>query len=77
MAQFQCLVHRHSQTEANPLTQALSDCQAQAGKQFDPKLVEALGLLVFGLQQGMSLESPSLKIASGIWLLDEEVGSGD
>lgn len=72
VAQFQCLVHRYSHGEANPLTQALSDCQAQAGKQFDPKLVEALSLLVLGLQQGMSLESPSLKIASGIWLLDEE-----
>lgn len=72
VAQFQHWVHRYSQTEANPLAPALNDCQTQAGKQFDPKLVEALGLLVLGLQQGMSLESPSLKIASGIWLLDEE-----
>ncbi|MEA5419620.1 DICT sensory domain-containing protein [Spirulina sp. CCNP1310] len=72
VAQFQHLVHRYSQTDPNPLAPALHDCQAQAGKQFDPKLVEALGLLVLGLQQGMSLESPSLKIASGIWLLDEE-----
>lgn len=72
VAQFQHLVHHYSKGETNPLAPALRDCQAQAGKQFDPKLVEALGLLVLGLQQGMSLESPSLKIASGIWLLDEE-----
>ncbi|TVQ61881.1 MAG: metal-dependent phosphohydrolase [Spirulina sp. DLM2.Bin59] len=72
VAQFQHLVHHYSKAEANPLAPALRDCQAQAGKQFDPKLVETLGLLVLGLQQGMSLESPSLKIASGIWLLDEE-----
>jgi len=71
VAHFQHLVHHYSQGE-NPLAQALKDCQAQAGQQFDPKLVEALGLLVLGLQQGMSLEAPSLKIASGIWLLDEE-----
>ncbi|NEO27949.1 MAG: metal-dependent phosphohydrolase, partial [Kamptonema sp. SIO4C4] len=68
--QQQVIIHQ-SQQHDNPLAQALSDCEAQTGKRFDPKLVESLGLLVMGLQQGMSIESSQPKIASGIWLLDE------
>lgn len=56
----------------NPLTSALAECQTLAGKAYDPKLVEALTLLVLGMQQGMSLEASQPKIAAGIWLLDEE-----
>ncbi len=54
----------------NPGLQALSDCQAQAGTTFDPKLVEALALIVMGMQQGMNIEVVKPKIASGMWLLD-------
>ena len=54
----------------NPLIQALTDCQAQASEAFDPKLVEALALLVMGMQQGMSLQAKQPKIAAGMWLLD-------
>ncbi len=54
----------------NPLTQALADCQQSAGEAFDPKLVEALELLVMGMQQGMSIQISQPKIAAGMWLLD-------
>lgn len=54
------------------LNQAYSECQEQANTRFDPKLVEALGLLVMGLQQGMTLETAQPKIAAGMWLLDNQ-----
>jgi len=54
------------------LSQAYSECQQQANTLFDPKLVETLGLLVAGMQQGMSLEAAQPKIASGIWLLEPQ-----
>jgi DICT domain-containing protein len=52
------------------MTQALSACQAEEGDRWDPKLLEALTLLVRGLQQGMSLPIAMPKIAAGMWLLD-------
>jgi DICT domain-containing protein len=52
------------------LSKALAQCQHQAGVAFDPKLVEALSLLVMGMQQGMSLQVNQPKIAAGMWLLD-------
>ncbi|MGV2831494.1 DICT sensory domain-containing protein [Myxosarcina sp. GI1(2024)] len=58
--------------DKDPYIQALSDCQALAGKRYDPKLVEALGLLVMGLQQGMSLQAYQPKISGGMWLIDSE-----
>ncbi len=54
------------------LSQAYSECQQQANTVFDPKLVETLGLLVAGMQQGMSLEAAQPKIASGVWLIDSQ-----
>jgi DICT domain-containing protein len=54
------------------LFKALAECQAKAGEAFDPKLVEALGLLVMGMQQGMSIEVNQPKIAAGMWLLDSD-----
>lgn len=56
----------------NPLTQALADCQSEVGTAYDPKLVEALSLLVMGMQQGMNLQIVPPKIAAGMWLLEEE-----
>lgn len=73
IADFQQKVIQHSQDpnqENNPLSQALEDCQAAAGEVYDPKLVEALGLLVMGMQQGMSIQVYQPKIASGIWLVE-------
>jgi DICT domain-containing protein len=54
-------------------SQALSDCQAQAGIIYDPKLVEALSLLVMGMQQGMSISVDRPKITSGMWQIDREI----
>ncbi|MDB9315765.1 DICT sensory domain-containing protein [Spirulina sp. CS-785/01] len=72
ISEFQQQVTQYqSQQQDNPLAQALAHCEAEAGKRFDPKLVESLTLLVMGLQQGMSIEFSQPKIASGIWLLDE------
>lgn len=74
IADFQQQVTDYSQAELvdNPIAQALSDCQNQAGETYDPKLVEALGLLVMGMQQGMSIQAYQPKIAAGMWLLDSE-----
>jgi DICT domain-containing protein len=55
---------------ADAMVQALTDCRAQQGERWDPKLVEVLGLLVSALQQGWSLPVALPKIASGLWLVD-------
>jgi DICT domain-containing protein len=58
--------------DSNPewLTQSLAECRIQQGERWDPKLVEALGLLVSAMQQGLSLPIALPKISSGLWLLD-------
>lgn len=56
-------------TQSN-LTDALAQCQAEAGERWDTKLVEALTLLVNAIQQGLSLPIQMPKIAAGMWLLD-------
>ena len=48
----------------------LSECQAQSGDRWEPKLVETLALLVMGLQQGLSLPVKPPKVSNGMWLLD-------
>ena len=58
--------------DKDPYTQALADCQSLAGKRYDPKLVEALALLVMGMQQGMSLQAYQPKIAAGMWLINDD-----
>jgi DICT domain-containing protein len=74
IAEFQQHVtaYKKDNSVENPLVEVLTQCQAKAGKAFDPKLVEALGLLVIGMQQGMSLQATQPKIAAGMWLLDSE-----
>ncbi len=75
LAYFQQTLAQYRQAgEEMPLSQALAACQERAGTCFDPKLVEALGLLVLGMQQGLRLPADQPKIASGIWLLDEPEG---
>ncbi|WP_204103367.1 MULTISPECIES: DICT sensory domain-containing protein [Spirulina sp. CCY15215] len=72
IAHFQCCIVRYREEgRENPLGDALSNCQEKAGQIFDPKLVEALGLLAMGMQQGMTLQASQPKISTGIWLLDE------
>lgn len=74
LADFQQRRNAYQQDESveSPLAEALKDCQALSGEDFDPKLVEVLALMVMGMQQGMSLPVKQLKIASGMWLLDSE-----
>ncbi|MGB3202836.1 MAG: metal-dependent phosphohydrolase, partial [Nodosilinea sp.] len=43
------------------------------GELWDPKLVEILGLMVMGLQQGMSLPTIPTRITLGSGLLNPEV----
>ncbi|HEY9651432.1 MAG TPA: DICT sensory domain-containing protein [Coleofasciculaceae cyanobacterium] len=72
LADFQKRVAQYQKSSEDSLAQALTDCQARSGEKFDPKLVEALGLLVMGMQQGMSLQPKQPKIAAGMWLLDPD-----
>jgi len=60
-------------THEEILSKALAESQALSGKAFDPKLVEALGLMVMGMQQGMSIQTTQPKITSGMWLLDSDM----
>jgi DICT domain-containing protein len=56
--------------QADSLDAALQVCAGQAGDRWDPKLVDALTLLVNGLKQGLNLSVSMPKIAAGLWLLD-------
>jgi DICT domain-containing protein len=78
VAEFQRRVAqaRHSadpDTSLAVLGEALADCQAEAGQRWDPKLVEMLGLMVMGLQQGLSLPTIPTKITLGSGLLNPDV----
>jgi DICT domain-containing protein len=55
---------------SDELAQVLTEYRSQQGDRWDPKLVEALGLLVTAMQQGLSLPVALPKIASGLWMLD-------
>jgi DICT domain-containing protein len=57
-------------TGSSPLTQALAQCQVEQGDRWDPKLVDALALLVSGMEQGLELPTQSFKVTAGLWLLD-------
>jgi DICT domain-containing protein len=62
-------------TQEEIFTQALEECRQQQSTRFDPKLVEALTLLVMGLQQGLELPLMTAKVTSGMWLLDSRLES--
>ena len=72
LADFQQKVkaYRQYSSDDNFMTKALSDCQTLSGKRYDPKLLDALSLLVMGMQQGMTLQAYHPKIATGMWLVD-------
>lgn len=82
VAQFQHHLAKHRPTQNDPdaqrssanldqaLTQALTLCKQQEGQHWDPKLVEALTLLVNGMKRGLNLPATLPKVASGLWLLD-------
>ena len=77
LADFQQKMKAYKQYSAdrNPLAKTLADCQALAGKRYDPKLLDALSLLVMGMQQGMTLQAYQPKIATGMWLVNSNDAS--
>ena len=67
--------YRQYSSDKNPIARALADCEALAGKRYDPKLLDALSLLVMGMQQGMTLQAYRPKIATGMWLVNSEAAN--
>ena len=61
------------ETEWKHVTEAFASCKAQAGKQWDPKLIEILSFLVAGLQQGLSLPTIPLKMTLSAGLINPDV----
>lgn len=75
VSDFQNLVNQYQKEQENDqklLTRAFNACQEQAAKLYDPKLVEALALLVTGMQQGLRIPVNLPKISSGMWLVDSK-----
>lgn len=75
---FQRRVNHKKSTNLNReeiFSQALEECRQQQSIHFDPKLVEALTLLVMGLQQGLELPLMTTKVSAGMWLLDSRLES--
>jgi DICT domain-containing protein len=70
--QQQVVAYKQELAAERILSQALNDCQTQAGIIYDPKLVEALSLLVMGMQQGMNLQIDRPTITSGMWQIDND-----
>ncbi len=73
VAEFQWRVNQKKASlldDEEALSEALAECHQQQATRFDPKLVEALTLLVMGLQQGLELPVMATKASSGMWLLD-------
>lgn len=72
VADFQWQVNQKKSTSQNRqelFVQALEECRQQSNR-FDPKLIDALSLLVMGLQQGLDLPLMTPKFSTGMWLLD-------
>ena len=73
VTEFQWRVNQQKNADVSKeqaYTQALEECKLQQSTRFDPKLVEALTLLVMGLQQGLELSLSAPKISNGVWLID-------
>lgn len=64
------LIDTHPSSQDECMTKALAECQQQQGDRWDPKLVEALALLISGFQQGLDLAINVPKISAGLWLID-------
>ncbi|MGH1394328.1 MAG: DICT sensory domain-containing protein [Trichormus sp.] len=72
VADFQGRVNQRKssqQPREEIFAQALAECRQQSHR-FDPKLLDALTLLVMGLQQGLDLPLMTPKVSTGMWLLD-------
>ena len=61
------------ENEWQHVTDAFAACKEQEGDRWDPKLMEVLGLLVSGLQQGLSLPTIPMKMTLSAGLLNPEV----
>jgi DICT domain-containing protein len=61
------------ENEWQHVTDAFATCNQLAGERWDPKLLEILGFLVTGLQQGLSLPTIPLKMTLSTGLLNPEV----
>ena len=61
------------ENEWQHVTDAFASCKAIEGERWDPKLVEILGFLVSGLQQGLSLPAIPLKMTLSAGLINPEV----
>jgi DICT domain-containing protein len=75
VSDFQCRVNNIKSCPNTPqeiFSQALEACRQQQSTRFDPKLVDALALLVMGLQQGLDLPLTPPKVSTGVWLLDSQ-----
>lgn len=73
LADFQWRVNQNKSSNKTPqeiFSQALDECKQQQSTRFDPKLVDALALLVMGLQQGLDLPLMTSKVSTSMWLLD-------
>ncbi len=60
------------ENEWQHVTDAFADCKAAAGERWDPKLIEILGFLVTGLQQGLSLPTIPMKMTLSAGILNPE-----
>jgi HD-GYP domain-containing protein (c-di-GMP phosphodiesterase class II) len=72
VADFQWRVNQQKssqQPREEIFAQALAECRQQSDR-FDPKLLDALTLLVMGLQKGIDLPIMTSKVSTGMWLLD-------
>ena len=57
--------------QSQQLENALEQCKLEKDRRWDPKLLEALSLLVMGMQQGLNLPVELPKASTRMWLLDD------
>lgn len=62
-----------AENEWTHVTDAFATCKEEGGERWDPKLLEILGFLVTGLQQGLSLPAIPMKMTLSSGLLNPEV----
>ena len=63
----------NAENEWQHVAEAFATCKDQEGDRWDPKLLEILGFLVSGLQQGLSLPAIPLKMTLSSGLINPEV----
>ncbi|MGD1938032.1 MAG: DICT sensory domain-containing protein [Cyanophyceae cyanobacterium] len=71
LAEFQHYAASSGLPHNEAIAAALTHCQGGSATLWDPKLVETLGLLAMGLQQGLGLPTSPVKVSAGLWTLDD------